>query len=71
MLDRKDLYPYQRHAAEFVKTHPAAALWVDMGLGKTVSTLTAFADLQRDFEAKRMLVIAPKRVARRVWTRRG
>ena len=44
------------------------ALWVDMGLGKTVSTLTAFADLQRDFEAKRMLVIAPKRVARRVWS---
>ncbi len=68
MLDRKDLYPYQSHAAEFVKTHPAAALWVDMGLGKTVSTLTAFADLQKDYEAKRMLVIAPKRVARRVWS---
>ena len=68
MLDRKDLYPYQLHAVEFVKTHPAAALWVDMGLGKTVSTLTAFADLQRDFEATRMLVIAPKRVARRVWS---
>ena len=68
MLDRKDLYPYQRHAAEFVKTHPSAALWVDMGLGKTVSTLTGFVDLQKDYEAKRMLVIAPKRVARRVWS---
>jgi len=68
MLDRKDLYPYQRHAAEFVRTHPAAALWVDMGLGKTVSALTGFVDLQKDYEAKRMLVIAPKRVARRVWS---
>jgi hypothetical protein len=68
MLDRKDLYPYQLHAAEFVKTHQNCALWVDMGLGKTVSTLTGFVDLQRDYEAKRMLVIAPKRVARRVWS---
>jgi SNF2 domain-containing protein len=68
MLDRSDLYPYQQHAAEFVKTHSNCALWVDMGLGKTVSTLTAFADLQRDFTATRMLVIAPKRVARRVWS---
>jgi hypothetical protein len=68
MLDRSDLYPYQQHAAEFVKAHSNCALWVDMGLGKTVSTLTAFADLQRDFTATRMLVIAPKRVARRVWS---
>ena len=68
MLDRKDLYVYQDHAVEFIKTHPNCALWVDMGLGKTVSSLTAFVDLQRDYEAKRMLVIAPKRVARRVWS---
>lgn len=38
-----------------------------MGLGKSCTTLTAFSDMQRDFEAKRMLVIAPKRVATRVW----
>ena len=68
MLDRHDLFSYQHHAVEFIKAHPNCALWVDMGLGKTVSSLTAFVDLQRDFEAKRMLVIAPKRVARRVWS---
>ena len=68
MLDRSDLYPYQQHAVDFIKSKGNCALWVDMGLGKTVSTLTAFVDLQRDFEAKRMLVIAPKRVARRVWS---
>jgi hypothetical protein len=68
VLDRADLFSYQNHAVEFIKAHPNCALWVDMGLGKTVSTLTGFTDLQRDFEAKRMLVIAPKRVARRVWS---
>jgi hypothetical protein len=68
MLSRNDLYPYQNHAVEFIKSHPNCALWVDMGLGKTVSTLTAFADLQDSMQATKMLVIAPKRVARRVWS---
>lgn len=38
-----------------------------MGLGKSVCTLTAFADAMRGFESRRMLVVAPKRVARDVW----
>ena len=66
MLDRKDLLPYQNHSVQFSKDNLNCAKWVDMGLGKTVVELTAFSDMQRDFEAKRMLVIAPKRVARRV-----
>lgn len=68
MRSREDLFPYQRHAVDFIKAHPNCALWVDMGLGKTVSTLTAFADLQDSMHVSRMLVIAPKRVARRVWS---
>src|ERR1700675_1247441 len=68
MLSREDLYPYQEGFAAFIKAHPNCAGWIDCGLGKTASTLTAFADLQRDFEAKRMLVIGAKRVARRVWS---
>jgi hypothetical protein len=68
MLDRKDLLPYQNHSVQFSKDHPNCAKWVDMGLGKTVVELTAFDDLLHDFEAKRMLVIGPKRVARRVWS---
>ena len=68
MYERSDLFAYQRHAVEFIKSHPNCALWVDMGLGKTVSTLTAFADLQDQLLCQRMLVIAPKRVARRVWS---
>lgn len=68
MLTRADLYPYQRHAVDFIKSRKNCALWVDMGLGKTVSTLTAFSDLQDSLDARKMLVIAPKRVARKVWS---
>lgn len=68
MLTRADLYSYQRHAIDFLKSKRNAALWVDMGLGKTVSNLTAFSDLQETFDARRMLVVAPKRVARKVWS---
>lgn len=39
-----------------------------MGLGKSVSTLTAFADMRNEATANKMLVVAPKRVARKVWS---
>lgn len=39
-----------------------------MGLGKTVIELTEFVDLQRSFDARKLLVIGPKRVARKVWS---
>jgi hypothetical protein len=68
MFDRSDLRGYQEHAARFIAARKNCALWVDMGLGKTVSTLTAFADLQDRMGATKMLVIAPKRVARKVWS---
>src|ERR1043165_9975639 len=67
MLTRSDLRPYQERAVEFVKNHERCALWLDPGLGKTVSALTAFGDLLRTFDARRMLVVAPKRVASKVW----
>src|SRR6266850_3222892 len=68
MFDRQDLRPYQEHAVAFSKPRKNNAKWIDMGLGKTVIELTAFSDLQRNFEASKMLVIAPKRVARKVWS---
>ena len=43
------------------------ALWVDMGLGKTVSTLTAVVDLLVSRNIKKVLVIAPLRVAQHTW----
>ncbi len=59
---------YQAYAIDYIKTHPVAAVLLDMGLGKTVISLTAIADLLFDsFEAHRILVVAPLRVARDTW----
>lgn len=68
MLTRQDLNPYQVHAVGWSKPRKNNAKWIDMGLGKTVTELTAFSDLQQSFDAHKMLVIAPKRVARKVWS---
>lgn len=59
---------YQSYAIDYIETHPIAAVLLDMGLGKTVISLTAIADLLFDsFEAHRILVVAPLRVARDTW----
>lgn len=59
---------YQQQMIEYIDTHPVAALFLDMGLGKTVITLTAIKNLMYDsFEVKKVLVIAPLRVARDTW----
>ena len=61
-------HDYQAYAIDYIKTHPIAAVLLDMGLGKTVISLTAIADLLFDsFEAHRVLVVAPLRVARDTW----
>jgi SNF2 family DNA or RNA helicase len=67
MLSRNDLHPYQRQAVQFIKDTPSCALWLDMGLGKTVSTLTAVKDLLAEGAASRVLIIAPLRVALSTW----
>lgn len=60
---------YQKKMQEFIIEHPAAFLTVDMGLGKTVTTLTAIAELKdRYFEVSKVLVIAPKSVAENTWS---
>lgn len=59
---------YQKYAVEYIKSHPVAAILLDMGLGKTVISLTAMADLLFDsFEVHKILVIGPLRVARDSW----
>lgn len=61
---------YQNYAIEKIISCPAAALFLDMGLGKTVSTLTAAAELLHNyFDTAKVLVIAPLRVARDTWSR--
>ena len=61
-------HEYQRYAAEYIKAHPAAAVFLACGLGKTSITLTAVNDLMFDsFEIHRALVVAPIRVASFSW----
>jgi SNF2 family DNA or RNA helicase len=59
---------YQAQATAFIETHPQAAILLGMGLGKTVITLTAIWNLLLDsFQVRRVLIIAPLRVARDTW----
>lgn len=68
MLTRNDLHKYQKVCVEHIITHPYCGLFLDMGLGKTATTLTAINDLIYDYcEISSVLVIAPKRVAESVW----
>lgn len=61
--------PYQKAGKDLICSKPAVALMLDMGLGKTVITLTAIEELVRDrMEVRRVLVIAPLRVAETTWT---
>lgn len=61
-------HDYQRHTTQFIIDHPECAILLGLGMGKTVSTLTAINALLRDhFTTQRVLVIAPIRVARDTW----
>lgn len=60
-------HAYQEYAIKRVVEQEKVGLFLDMGLGKTVITLTAIARLLDDFAVGRVLVIAPLRVAQTVW----
>lgn len=59
---------YQSYATDFILDHPIGAVFLDMGLGKSIITLTAIFDLcLNSFLVRKVLVIAPLRVARDTW----
>ena len=63
------LHNYQVVAKDFIIGHPYAAVILDMGMGKTATTLSAVKELMFDrFEVTKVLVIAPLRVANTVWS---
>lgn len=66
-MNEKDLHEYQKYSVRFIEDHKEAGLFLDMGLGKTVSTLTAIRHMIDNLEISRVLVIAPKRVAEDTW----
>lgn len=59
---------YQSRAIGWVETHPRCLLFLDMGLGKSVVTLTAVMRLILHGEVERVLVVAPKKVAESTWS---
>ncbi len=61
-------HEYQSYATDFILSHPISAVFLEMGLGKSVITLSAIFDLCLDsFLVCKVLVIAPLRVARDTW----
>ncbi len=61
-------HPYQEYATNRILEQEAVGLFLDLGLGKTVATLTAIDQLLYDyFEVSKVLVIAPLRVAQKTW----
>lgn len=64
---RKDLHPYQGECVTHLKKNPYSALFIDVGLGKSVISLTLIADLLNEGWRGKALVIAPLRVARSTW----
>ena len=64
-----DPHDYQKYAVGFIKDHPVAAVLLDMGMGKSSITLTAVNDLMFDsFDLRKVLVVAPLRVAKNTWS---
>lgn len=63
-------HAYQQHCIEQVIKIKKLGLFLDMGLGKTVTTLTAIRELKYNrFQVRKVLVIAPKKVAEGTWTK--
>ena len=61
-------HDYQKYATRYILEHPVSAVFLDCGLGKSVITLSAVFDLCLDsFEVRKVLVIAPLRVAMQTW----
>lgn len=63
------LHEYQEYARDWILEHPYCGLLLDMGLGKTLTTLTAIDELKNIFcEEHKILIIAPKKVAEETWS---
>jgi SNF2 family DNA or RNA helicase len=67
MLTQDKLHDFQKVAVNHQCLHPNSMLWVDMGLGKTVITLTTLSFLLQTQWLKGVMIIAPLRVCRLVW----
>ena len=67
MRTASDLFPYQQKAIQFQCSRQESAMWISMGLGKTVISLTSIAHLIRTEFLGAVIIVAPIRVCRLVW----
>lgn len=67
MLKKEQLHEYQVKAVDMIVNNFNCGLFLDMGLGKTVSTLTAIQELREIGFIDKVLIIAPKKVAQVTW----
>ena len=67
MLKEEQLHDYQRRAAQLIIDQPHCGLFLECGLGKSVSTLTAIKQLKDWAFIDKTLIIAPKKVAQVTW----
>lgn len=66
-LSYDDFHDYQRVSEQFLIDNPYCGLYIDMGMGKTGIALKVACDMLANFEIKKVLIIAPLRVANRTW----
>lgn len=67
MLNKSNLHNYQNKIVKHIKEKPGAGIFAEMGLGKTVSTLTAMVDILDDLDCIKPLIIAPLMITKSVW----
>ncbi len=68
-MNESNLHNYQHEASNHIIDNNFSGLFLDMGLGKTVSTLTALNKLMfEELDVVKPLIVAPKRVAENVWS---
>lgn len=67
MLKKEQLHDYQRRSADMIVNNFNCGLFLDCGMGKTVSTLTAIQELREIGFIDKVLIIAPKKVAQVTW----
>lgn len=69
MLNRDNLHDYQKECVTHINENPDSMLWLQMGLGKTISSLTALIDRMGRGEVKKTLIFGPLRVIQSVWAK--
>jgi len=67
MLTRSNLHDYQASAVNHANAHHQSMLWLGMGLGKTITTLTSIVDRMNAGQVKKTLIFGPVRVINSVW----